>query len=133
MDGSTLVATVSAGQAEACPADLGPLRGAVNLVDTGRIAGWAQDRLEPDVPVRLEVLVGGKVVAYATADLYREELRRAGIGNGRHGFEIAWPRELGQPGPVQVRRAADGAALDDWARNGTGRAWRIPELSVIGQ
>ena len=132
MDGSALASAKPARHADdPCSSNLGPLRGAVNLIDAGRVAGWAQDRLEPDVPVRLEVLVSGTVVAYATADLYREELRRAGIGNGRHGFEIAWPWELGASGGVQVRRASDGAALESWPGTLAGRAWRLPELPGV--
>ena len=106
---------------------LGHLRGAVNLVDRRRVAGWAQDTARPEEPVRLEILVGGVVVAAVLADRYREELRRAGVGNGAHGFEAALPPDC-ETGALEVRRAADRAVLDTWPSGVTGRGWSLPSL-----
>ena len=66
-------------------------RGALNLVDRRRIAGWAQDTARPNIPVQLEVFVNGNFVAQVVADRFREDLRRAGVGDGSHGFEVALP------------------------------------------
>lgn len=108
----------------------GSLRGAVNLVDAGRVVGWAQDADVPDAPVRLEILVAGKVVAHALADRYREELRRAGVGSGRHGFEAALPDRLGGTGTLEVRRVTDGATLDRWPGGLTGRSLHTLALAA---
>ncbi len=104
----------------------GPLEGAVNLVDAGRASGWARNLGEPDAPVCLEVSIGGRVVARTLADRYREDLRRAGVGTGEHGFEVAWPKHLAGTGRLEIRRWPDGAAIEGWHTETEGRAWRQP-------
>lgn len=61
--------------------------GNFDLVKHGRVIGWcaAQGR---DTPVEVELLADGAVVASAKADLHRGDLLAAGVGAGRHGFEI---------------------------------------------
>jgi hypothetical protein len=40
------------------------------------------------------------------ANTYREDLTKAGLGSGHHGFEVPCP-----PGRITLHRAADGAKL----------------------
>ncbi len=87
----------------------GPLRGFVDIAQPHRVAGWAQCAGAPEVPVTLEILAGGVKVARVLANLYRADLRRAGLGSGCHGFEIALP--AGTRGPISVRRAQNGMVL----------------------
>lgn len=89
----------------------GDLRGHVDGCDGFTVRGWAQDTLYPDAPVCLDVMVGGKVVALVYADQHRADLERAGIGEGRHGFEVDLPAAVLAGGIVEIRRAADGRAL----------------------
>jgi hypothetical protein len=65
------------------------------------------------------VLLDAKVIAEAVADRNRPDLRRNGIGDGKHAFEIALPE------PVQSR-ASDLVVV---ARNGSGseQALRVPQ------
>lgn len=107
----------------------GCLRGSINLVDAGRVVGWAQDVNTPDRPLRLKILIGGVVVGHAVACLYREELHRAGLGNGRHGFDAVLPNRLGGTGILEVRREADEAILDSWPAGRVGR--RLLEDSAL--
>jgi Tfp pilus assembly protein PilF len=53
-----------------------------------QINGWAWDRLNPQK--RLEILVesDGATIGKVTADLYRSDLRQAGIGSGHYGFKF---------------------------------------------
>ena len=106
------------------PERLGALLGRVDLVDTTRICGWAQNIRQPDVKVRLEILIDGVLVAETLADRYREDLRRAGIGIGEHGFEVALPPGLLGSGPLTIRRAADGAVIEGWHQTAMPRTWR---------
>lgn len=50
------------------------------------LVGWAMDRGRPMDSVAVEVHLRGERLAVATADLQRNDLARAGIGTGRHGF-----------------------------------------------
>lgn len=68
-----------------------PMNGRVDAIDTGRIFGWAFDPMAPDKRLAIRVLLDGKVIAEAVADRERPDLRRNGIGDGRHAFEIALP------------------------------------------
>ena len=73
------------------------------------VAGWARNEAEPDAPVCLDIFSNGLRVGRVLANQYREDLRLAGFGNGCHAFEV----KLAMPadGPIEVRRAADGAVV----------------------
>ncbi|CAN7497029.1 hypothetical protein [Neorhizobium sp. LjRoot104] len=96
-----------------------PMNGRVDAVDMGRIFGWAFDPMAPDQRLTIRVLLDGKVIAEAVADRNRPDLRRNGIGDGKHAFEIALPD------PVHSR-ANDIVVM---ARNGAGseQALRVPQ------
>lgn len=96
-----------------------PMNGRVDAVDMGKIFGWAFDPMAPDQRLTIRVLLDGKVIAEAIADRNRPDLRRNGIGDGKHAFEIALPD------PVQSR-ASDIVVV---ARNGRGseQALRVPQ------
>ena len=96
-----------------------PMNGRVDAVDMGKIFGWAFDPMAPDQRLTIRVLLDGKVIAEAIADRNRPDLRRNGIGDGKHAFEIALPD------PVQSR-ASDIVVV---ARNGSGseQALRVPQ------
>ena len=95
-----------AGQAP-CPTAPGALVGHVERMAGGFVEGWAMDAADPEWPVELELLtaLGRRRII---ANRYRGDLRRAGIGSGRHGFRAPiGPRA----GAFAVRRAGDGAEL----------------------
>lgn len=104
----------------------GALHGCVDLIEAMRVYGWAQNMGQPEVPVCLEVLLGGKVVACTLANRYRKDLWRVGLGSGRHAFEVALPDTSSGIGNrlVRVRRAADGVELLKWLCPATGRPYR---------
>jgi len=57
------------------------------------VYGWAYNKGNPEERVEVVVLVDGKPVAEGVADQYREDLKRAGIGDGKHAFMIKIPDE----------------------------------------
>ena len=63
------------------------LEGFVDRASNGRLYGWCAVAGRPDA-APLELLLDGQVVARFHADRYREDLEKAGIGSGRHGFEL---------------------------------------------
>ncbi len=105
---------VSSGEA----VGLGPVRAWLDRCVVGangvlHVAGWAQDAVQPDAPVCLDVTVDGAVVAFAVAGEYRADLAAAGVGDGRVGFDLGLdvPLASGVPHVVEVRRSADGAVV----------------------
>lgn len=95
-------------------ASFGDLRGWFERVDIDAdglwAVGWAQDATTPDMPVCLEIVAKGRVVARGLANLYRADLEDAGLGSGCHGFRLAVPTGFAGA-DVTVRRAADRAPL----------------------
>lgn len=68
-----------------------PLKGRVDAIDQGRVFGWAFDPATPEKRLAIRVLLDGKVIAEAMADRNRPDLKRNGIGDGNHAFEISLP------------------------------------------
>ena len=71
-----------------------PCQGHVDTLTRDRIAGWACDPDHPGVPVPLQVTANGIVIARTLANAHRPDLVRAGIGTGRHGFDLVIPGGL---------------------------------------
>ena len=89
------------------------LRGFVDVVTSRRISGWAQTVEHPEAPTCLNIYAGGQLIGRALANRYREDLKRAGLGSGRHSFEFTPPAGLEfAPLAVEVRRTFDGALLE---------------------
>ncbi len=91
------------------------LRGYIDELSRTRISGWVQDPSEPDLPVALQVVANGLPVARVLANRLRADLVKAGIGNGRHGFEAEIPGGLSPLAKhvVEFRRERDGAPLGE--------------------
>jgi hypothetical protein len=66
-------------------------RGNINAIGPRLIEGWIQDVAHPEASVCLDIYVDGHQIGQTLADLYREDLRRAGIGSGRHAFAFTLP------------------------------------------
>jgi hypothetical protein len=87
----------------------GPLRGHLErVIDLGgatRLEGWAFDG---GPAVALTVYRGGRRAGVALANRWRPDLDRAGLAGGHCAFDLDLP---GPPGPILLRRRADGAPL----------------------
>jgi hypothetical protein len=105
---------------------IGAMRGYVDRINSECIAGWAQNVDHPEAQVCLDIFVDGRLMGQALANRYREDLARASIGSGRHGFEFRLPAGLApiSEAAVRVRRSLDGRALDF-----AGDAWRSIKIS----
>lgn len=69
------------------------IQGRVDAVENGRIFGWVWDAANPQERIVLRILVDGRRVATVVADRPRIDLRRNGIGDGAHAFDVELPRE----------------------------------------
>lgn len=76
------------------------VEGWVDNAVNGVAVGWAADTTLYDVPVALDVLLGGVVLDRILATQYRADLMALGYGRGRHGFSYFAPEG------VDVRRLA---------------------------
>lgn len=69
------------------------LRGAIDVADQARIAGWVNNPHSPDIALEVQLFIDGKFAASSFADLRREDLVSAGVTTRpNHGFSF----ELGQ-------------------------------------
>ncbi len=75
------------------------LQGRVDALEGERLYGWVWDAANPDARVGVRVRLDGVEVAVGVADRLRVDLRRNGIGDGAHAFEITLPPEVAAAGP----------------------------------
>jgi Hint domain len=92
----------------------GELRGYIDQVrGDWKLDGWAHDEAHPELPVLLEVLLEGQVIGTVLACDFRDDLLKAGFGQGRCSFTFVSPVKL-RPAllaTLQLRRAVDGAPV----------------------
>lgn len=67
------------------------LRGHVDEGTATHVSGWA---FVPDTTAQVEISVNGRVRGYVNADIFRSDLRDAGIGGGYAGFRFEFDRPL---------------------------------------
>ena len=70
------------------------IQGRLDAIEGRRLFGWVWDRAYPSERLLVRILLEGRMVASATADLARVDLRRNGIGDGGHAFEVELPEAL---------------------------------------
>lgn len=64
------------------------IAGYIDAIKGLKVSGWAWNRADPAAALEIEVRRDGKVVALGRADKFRADLEKAGVGDGRHAFEI---------------------------------------------
>jgi hypothetical protein len=83
----------------AAPLVTGNFEGYLDIVNCINFAGWIWNRDQPNTSVTIEFLEGAayataKSVGTMSANIYREDLKNAGKGNGMHGYSFAVPQSL---------------------------------------
>jgi glycosyltransferase involved in cell wall biosynthesis len=71
-----------------------PLKGNLDFCDRHFITGWAVDDAQLSAPVPLQILCGDVLIARVLANHYREDLEKAGFGDGRRAFQVRLPNGL---------------------------------------
>jgi hypothetical protein len=97
--------------------------------DDRQVLGWAYDATRPDQPVEVEIQLDGRVVAVASADLFRPDLRQHRVGNGRHGFCCLLPPAIGAAGEGLVSARIKGT--DFLLKGGPMRIKPAAALAVV--
>jgi hypothetical protein len=77
--------------------------GYVDGVSEGHVRGWAYDRTRPRRRLALGVYVAGERVGISRAELYRQDLANAGIGDGCCGFDFELPDQSTDSETVSVK------------------------------
>jgi len=95
--------------------------GCVDALIETCISGWVADQADLQAQLSVDVFVDARLVATVRGDRYREDLRLAGIGDGRKSF-VFDPGPYLKPGRnhVEVRYAGSDALVE----RGTGRLFR---------
>lgn len=66
------------------------LRGAIDVADQSRVAGWAHDPQTPDMPLEVQLFIDGKFLASKLADELRDDLVKAGAtSRPNHGYSFS--------------------------------------------
>lgn len=90
--------------------------GQIEGVLDGRLYGWCRLTHSTD-PVELEVMVDDQRVLSVVADVFRGDLRDAGIGEGNHGFFIALDAlGAGPDSLIRIKAATHGVELGNSGR-----------------
>jgi hypothetical protein len=97
--------------------------GVFDVVAEGCLYGWAWDPRASHQPISVDIYDGEDLLATVLADQFREDLRQAGVGNGRHGFAYPVPAQLqdGQDHTIRIRVAGSSVELE-----GSRKILRIP-------
>jgi hypothetical protein len=86
--------------------------GYVEQCEDGVVSGWVWRPEMPTARVPVWLVVDGREIAAAVAELARPSLLAAGIGDGRHGFRFELPASGREDLPRRVRIETDmGLAL----------------------
>ena len=67
------------------------IKGTFDKVDAFKAKGWAIDMSNPDSSLDVELVEGDLVHTVGKADQFRPDLLKAGLGDGKHSFEIELP------------------------------------------
>ena len=88
------------------------IKGAIELFTPTYLSGWAADEAAPDRPLAVQVLLDHAEIARATADGFRQDLKDAGFGEGRHGYRATFAA----PVSLDARERIEARALGEDGR-----------------
>lgn len=75
--------------------------GYIDRFDATGVYGWAANLASPSSAIRVDIYLRGQLQSTVRADGFRDDLLRAGHGDGRHGFSLALPSP---PAPGTIAR-----------------------------
>jgi hypothetical protein len=88
-----------------------PLEHYIVRVDSntpGKINGWATDNNRKAHKPHIECKLGELILGTCVADTFRDDLAKAGIGDGKHGFTIDYDVDLLLDGVAELKVIVDG-------------------------
>ncbi|MFD1139520.1 putative Ig domain-containing protein [Larkinella insperata] len=112
-DNQNATTSVSVGLTINAPATTpvtGNFDGYLDKVECGTIRGWAWDRNKPNAPVSIEFYTGNTVWGSTVANIYRDDLKQAGKGNGAHAYSFEVPAVLKDNKTRQISARVTGSS-----------------------
>ena len=93
--------------------------GNVEKASCEAIVGWVWEPKRPDSSIDVDIYDGDRKLATVTANQPRQDLIKAGKGNGAHGFIYAIPDKLkdGHPHSIRIKLAAANTDLSQAPRS----------------
>ena len=76
------------------PVGSGNFEGFLDKVECGSFRGWAWDASQPNTPVSVEFFADGQSLGSVVADLFRQDIKDAGKGNGKHVYAFTTPESI---------------------------------------
>ena len=83
--------------------------GFLDKVECGTIRGWVWDSKRPNTPLTVEFSSDGSVIGTALANIYRQDLKDAGKGNGEHVYNFTTPNQLKDGKPHSISSKVQGS------------------------
>jgi hypothetical protein len=76
------------------PVVTGNFEGYLDKVECSSIRGWVWDRNQPNTPLTVEFFANDNSIGTVNADLFRQDLKDAGKGNGAHAYTFPTPTSV---------------------------------------
>lgn len=89
------------------------ITGYLDGIIDGQAHGWAYTPADPSQRLVVEIVADDEIIARGFADLYRDDLRAAGVGDGTYHFKLTLSNELwdGNPHTLTARDPKSGEFL----------------------
>src|SRR5215471_5362452 len=88
-------------------------QGFLDVATCSQIGGWAWDANQPNTAINVDIYDGNTLIATTAANLFRQDLLNAGIGNGNHAFNVTTPSSVvdGNPHTISAKFAGTSTSL----------------------
>lgn len=70
------------------------LKWSIDKCDETGLKGWMMDENAPESSIPIDIFVDEKFLCTTIADIFRADLLAAGLGNGKHGFNVIISNEF---------------------------------------
>jgi hypothetical protein len=80
----------------------GDFEGYLDKVECGTMRGWVWDRSKVNAPMTLEFYANGVSIGTTEANIFRQDLKDAGKGNGAHAYSFTTPNSLKNNATYQI-------------------------------
>lgn len=77
-------------------------RGFIDFIDEPLVTGWAFDAHNPNLPLLIQVTAASGKTEIVRANIFRQDLKDHGIGDGRHGFVADLQNFSAADGAIQI-------------------------------
>jgi hypothetical protein len=87
--------------------------GSFDKLEVTTLGGWAWDAARPNTSIKVQIYDGAKLLATIVADGFREDLKAAGKGDGKHAFNYPLPATLqdGQSHAISIKYEGSSSEL----------------------